>query len=240
MVSNAPKSGSMRGRLQDALLPVSNVTAGEARPSLFHEMEIQMNIRPGASVAGAIAGLLLAGGSAAAAELDYNYAELRYLDTELDAGTVDVDGDGFEVGGSLELTQSVHLFGSFQTLDFGSGIDLSAFEVGGGYVMPLNNGADLVGRLSYIDGEIDTPVGDADDSGFGFSAGLRNMFTPQIEGRAFINYTDLDESGDETSIELAGDYFLNDEIALGASLELGDDVTTWTIGGRWYFGAVRR
>jgi hypothetical protein len=65
------------------------------------------------------------------------------------------------------------------------------------------------------------------------------MFHPQVEGRAFINYVDLDESGDETSVELAGDYFLNDEIALGASLELGDDVTTWTLGARWYFGAVR-
>lgn len=225
--------------MPDALLPVNNGAAGQLNHYFFHGTEMTMQIRPAASVAGAMA-LLLAGGTAATAELDYNYAELRYVDTELDAGGFDADGDGFEVGGSLELTQAVHLFGSFQTLDFGSGIDLSAFEVGGGYVMPLNNGADLIGRLSYIDGEIDTPLGDADDSGFGFSAGMRNMFTPQIEGRAFVNYTDLDESGDETSIELAGDYFLNDEIALGASLELGDDVTTWTLGARWYFGAVRR
>jgi hypothetical protein len=179
-------------------------------------------------------------GTASAAELDYNYAELRYIDTELDAGPFDVDGDGFELGGSMELAQSVHIFGNFQTLDFGSGIDASAFEIGGGYAMPLNNSADLVARLSYIDGEIDTPAGDADDSGFGFSAGARSMFTPQIEGRAFINYVDLDESGDEVSFELAGDYFVNDQIALGASLELGDDVTTWTVGGRWFFGTVRR
>ncbi|HWM30071.1 MAG TPA: hypothetical protein VNQ14_16530 [Woeseiaceae bacterium] len=188
----------------------------------------------------AFAAALLAAGSVVAAELDYNYAELRYVDTELDSGGFDADGDGFKIGGSMELAQSVHLFGNFQTLDFGSGVDVSAFEVGGGYAMPLNNGADLVARLSYIDGEIDFGTGDADDSGFGFAAGFRNMFTPQIEGRAFINYTDLDESGDETSIELAGDYFLNDEIALGASLELGDDVTTWTLGARWFFGAVRR
>jgi hypothetical protein len=106
--------------------------------------------------------------------------------------------------------------------------------------MPLNNGADLVARLSYIDGEIDTPAGDADDSGFGFSAGGRNMFTPQIEGRAFVNYVDLDESGDEVSFEIAGDWFVNEQVALGASLELGDDVTSWTLGARWYFGAVRR
>jgi hypothetical protein len=198
-----------------------------------------MNTRLGQTVA--IAAALAVVGSAAAAELDYNYAELRYIETELDAGPVDVDGDGFEIGGSLELAQSVHIFGNFQTLDFGSGIDVSAFEIGGGYAMPLNTGTDLVARLSYIDGEIDTPGpgGDADDSGFGFSAGARRMFTPQVEGRAFVNYVDLDESGDEVSFEIAGDYFLNDQIALGASLELGDDVTSWTIGARWFFGASR-
>lgn len=200
-----------------------------------------MKPRLGQTVAGLIATTaLLAAGNTMAAELDYNYGELRYIDTELDGAGFDLDGDGFKIGGSMELARSVHIFGNFQTLDFGSGIDLSAFEVGGGYAMPLNNGADLVARLSYIDGEIEAGGFDADDSGFGFSAGLRKMFHPQIEGRAFINYVDLDETGDETSVELAGDYFLNDEIALGASLELGDDVTTWTLGARWFFGAVRR
>lgn len=199
-----------------------------------------MKIRLGQTVAGTIAASLLMAGSASAAELDYNYGELRYIETELDAGPFDVDGDGFEIGGSMELAQSVHIFGNFQTLDFGSGIDASAFEIGGGYAMPLNNGADLVARLSYIDGEIDTPAGDADDSGFGFSAGARNMFTPQIEGRAFVNYVDLDESGDEVSFEIAGDWFVNAQVALGASLELGDDVTSWTLGARWYFGAMSR
>lgn len=200
-----------------------------------------MKRRLGQTVAGTLAAALLLGSGAGAAELDYNYLELRYIDTELDVGPVDVDGDGFQIGGSLELAQSVHAFGSFSSLDFGAGIDLRAFEIGAGYALPLQNGADLVGRLSYIDGKIDGPgSGDEDNNGFGFSAGLRNMFTPQFEGRAFIKYVDLDETGDETSIELAGDYFVNDQLALGASLELGDDVTTWTLGGRWYFGGVRR
>jgi hypothetical protein len=196
-----------------------------------------MRFRLECTIAGLVLPTVLFAGSAAAAELDYDYAELRWLDTELDAGGFDADGDGFEIGGSLELTEEVHLFGNYQTLDFGGGVDASAFEIGGGYVMPLNNGGDLVGRLSYIDGEIDAGPGNFDDSGFGISAGFRNMFHPQIEGRAFVNYADLDESGSETSFEVAGDYFLNDEIALGASLEFGDDVTTWTLGARWFFGA---
>ena len=182
---------------------------------------------------------VLLAGTAVGAGLDYNYAELRWIDTELDTGSIDANGDGFEIGGSLELTEQVHLFGNYRTLDFSRGIDVSAFEIGGGYALPLRNGADLVGRISYIDGEIDVGPTDLDDRGFGLSAGFRNMFHPQIEGRAFVNYVDLDESGSETSFEVAGDYFLNDEIALGASLEFGDDVTTWTLGARWFFGARR-
>lgn len=193
-----------------------------------------MKTRLGQTVAGTIAASLVLAGGAAAAELDYDYAELRYVDTEL----FDADGDGFEIGGALELTPSVHLFGSFQTLDFGPN-DRSAFKVGGGYAMPLNPGTDLVARLFYIDGEIDVGPTDLDDSGFGFSAGARRMFTQRFEGRAFVNYVDLDTTNDEVSFEIAGDFFLNDQVALGASLELGDDVTSWTIGARWYFGAIR-
>ena len=198
-----------------------------------------MRSRLGHTIAGLLLPAALFTGSAAAAELNYDYAELRWVDTELDTRGIDVDGDGFEIGGSLGLTDQVHIFGNYQTLDFGSGVDVSAFQIGGGYAMPLGNGADLIGRLSYIEGEIDAGPANVDDSGFGFSAGFRNMFHPQIEGRAFINYADLDESGSETSFEVAGDYFLNDEIALGASLEFGDDVTTWSLGARWFFGARR-
>lgn len=199
-----------------------------------------MKTRLGQTVVGTVSTALLMAGSAMAAEFDYTYADLRYIDTEIDGGQFNADGDGFELGGSIDVAPSVHIFGRYQALDFGSGIDVSAFQVGGGYAMPLKDGADLVGRLSYIDGKVDTPFGDADDNGFGFSAGIRNLFTPQIEGRAFINYVDLDESGDETSLELAGDYFINDQVSLGASLQLGDDVTSWSLGARWYFGTTRQ
>ena len=199
-----------------------------------------MKKRLGQTLTAAVAANLVFAGASGAAELDYNYAELRWVDSELDGGAFDVDGDGFELGGSMELAQSVHIFGNFRTLDFGPGIDASAFEIGGGYAMPLNNDTDLVARLSYIDGEIDGPGPDIDDSGFGFSAGARRMFTSRIEGRAFVNYQDLDESGSEVGFEIAGDYFLNNQVALGGSLELGDDVTTWTLGARWFFGASGR
>lgn len=199
-----------------------------------------MNRRLGHLVACTSPAFLMLGGAVNASDLNYDYAELRYVDVEIDTdGGNDADGDGFEIGGSYQIADNWHLFGSYQTLDFDFNIDLSTLEIGAGYMVPVNTNTDLVARLAYIDGEIDTGFGDLDDSGLGMSAGFRHLFSPQIEGRAFINYVDLDESGSDTSFELAGDYFFNNQFSGGISLEFGDDATSFSLGGRYYFGNTR-
>ena len=199
-----------------------------------------MNRRLGHLVACAIPAFLMLGGAANASDLNYDYAELRYVDVEIDTdGGNDADGDGFEIGGSYQIADNWHLFGSYQTLDFDFNVDLKTLELGAGYMVPVNTNTDLVARLAYIDGEIDSAFGSVDDSGLGLSAGFRHLFSPQIEGRAFINYVDLDESGSDTSFELAGDYFFNKQFSGGISLEFGDDATSFSLGGRYYFGNTR-
>jgi hypothetical protein len=195
-----------------------------------------MNRRLGQTVV-TLTAVLLSGVSAA--ELNYDYLELRFVDSEIDAGTNDIDGDGIKIGGSYKIADNVHTFGSYQTLDF-NGIDLNAFEIGAGYMKSVAADTDFVARLAYINGEIETGAGDVDDSGFSISAGFRRMLRADIEGRAFINHVNLDESGGDTSLELAGDYFFNDQLAGGLSLEFGDDATTWSLGLRYFFGAPRR
>jgi hypothetical protein len=192
---------------------------------------------PGVCIAAA---LLIITGNALAAELSYDYAELRYVDTEIDGnGGSDLNGDGFELGGSIEIADNIHLFGSYQTLDFDFNVDISTVEVGAGYMRPVASGTDFVARVSYIDAEADTGFATVDDNGFGLSAGFRRLFAQQFEGRAFVNHVDLDDSGDSTSIELAGDYYFNNQFTAGLTLAFGDDETTLGIGGRYYFGARR-
>ncbi|ANO52307.1 hypothetical protein [Woeseia oceani] len=195
-----------------------------------------MKKRLGQTVVLATAATVFAG--AANAELNYDFLELRYVDAELDAGSNDVDGDGFEFGGSYKIADNVHLFGGYQTLDF-DGVDVNALQIGGGYMTAISADTDLVARLSYIDGEVEAGGLDFDDSGFGLSAGFRRMFTPEFEGRIFVNYADLDDSGSDTTLELAGDYYFNNQFAAGLSLDFGDDATSWSIGGRYFFGAGR-
>ena len=196
-----------------------------------------MNRRLGQTAVSVTAALLFAG--TASAELNYDYLELRFVDAEIDAGSNDIDGDGIEFGGSYKIADKVHFFGSYRTLDF-DGVDLNTFRIGAGYMTSIAVDTDFVARVAYIDGEVDTGGRELDDSGFGLSAGFRRMFTPEVEGRAFLNHVDLDESGSETSLELAGDYFFTRQFAAGLALEFGDDATSWSVGGRYFFGGARR
>lgn len=197
-----------------------------------------MNRRLGQTVV-ALAATMVAG-NVLANELKYDYAELRYVDAEVDVAGGDVDGDGFAIDGSFALTDNVHLFGGYQSLDFDFDIDLNAFEIGAGWNQSIRPGTDFVARLSYIDGEVETVIGDADDSGFGLAAGFRHVFMPEFEGAAFLKHTDLDESGGDTTFALQGEYYLTEQFTTGLTLEFGDDATVWGLGVRYYFGDYRR
>jgi len=170
---------------------------------------------------------------APAGDISYNFLRLDYLNTEVDVGPFDVEGDGPELQGSLEVSDMFHLFAGYQSIDFDFGVDGTAYEVGGGYRHSFTPATDFIGTLSYIDVELESSGGDFDDSGLGLSAGIRHLFHDRFEMLGRLNYVDLDDS--TTSVEFRGDYFLTDQWALGGGLELGDDTTTWLIGGRYNF-----
>jgi hypothetical protein len=90
-----------------------------------------------------------------------------------------------------------------------------------------------VSTLRYVRVDFDTPGGSGDDNGFAFSAGARGFLTREIEIRGSVNHINLDSS--DTYLELAGDYYFNDRIAAGLSLEFAGDVDAFTIGARWFF-----
>ncbi|MGB5245201.1 MAG: hypothetical protein WBN34_01520 [Woeseia sp.] len=194
-----------------------------------------MNKRIGLAL-GAVA-LLLQANVAGAQDLSYDYIEARYVDTTIDGnGGGDIDGDGFEFGGSFKIAENYHLFGSFQSIDYDFNLDFTALEIGAGYMLPVAAGTDFVARLAYVNGEVDTVFGDADDSGFAASVGFRQVFLPQLQGAAFIKHINLDESGSDTGLELEGEYFFNNQFSGGLSVEFSDDTTTWGLGARLYFG----
>ena len=158
--------------------------------------------------------------------MDYSYAELGYVDTELDGDGIDVDGDGFALRGSLAVHPNFFVFAGYQDLSFDFGVDASLLEVGGGGHWPLTDKVDIVGKLGIVKAELEVGRFDADDDGFLLGARVRGVVAPKFELEGGFDYRDLDEAGDDTTIVLEGRYFFIEQLSGGLSVSIGDDITS--------------
>src|SRR5262245_53205063 len=138
--------------------------------------------------------------------MSYTYAELGYVDADLDVGNFHVDGDGFALRGSLAVHQNYFVFANYQDLSFDGGVDSSLLE-GGGAHWPLTKTLDLIGKVGITKAELDSGRFDADDDGFLLGARLRGIIAPKVELEAGFDYRDLDEAGDDTTLVFDGRYF---------------------------------
>ncbi len=183
----------------------------------------------------AVAALVLPA-MATATEISYDYVQVAFVSTELDLGPVNVDGDGFNIQGSVSATKNVFVFLDYLDLGFDFGVDASTLELGGGYHKPMSGKVDLIGTIGYARAAVDVPGGPSpSEDGFALSIGLRGNPSEKIEVRGRIVYINLDD--DNTQLELFGDYYVTQAISLGAGVIFDDDTTTWGIGGRLHFGS---
>jgi hypothetical protein len=171
---------------------------------------------------------------AVAQDLDYTFVELSYMDTELDAGPVDVGGDGLGLNGSLSLTDNVFLFAGYETQDYSFGVDASSYDLGAGMHWGLSPQLDLVTDLAWVHAKVETPLGDFDDDGFGLGVGLRSRINDSFELQGGLRYIDMEDS--DTFLSLGGRWHFNEALAAGFGLDINDDATGWTLGLRAGFG----
>lgn len=167
--------------------------------------------------------------------LSYNFVEGFYERVEIDSGITDVDGDGFAIGGSFEIGDMWQVIGSYSTADLDFGLDYDQLMLGGGFHAPVTDNVDLVANFMYVRIDVGGTGGDTDDDGLGMSVGLRGFAAPRLELGGFVDYVDLDDAGDDTSIRGQAWYYLTPDFALGLDISSGDDITTWGLGGRYYF-----
>ena len=184
--------------------------------------------------------LLLAFSASASAEgFSYNYLTLGYGNTDFDF--VGADGDGIGLGGSFAFTPSIHGFASWETVDLDVNIplvgnvsvDTTRLRAGVGYNTGLSDALDMYARLSYEGIDFDVPGGD--DNGYGLGIGVRYRAMDELELNAGIKYVDYSDLGDDTGVEVGGVYNFNDTWSLGLRGEFSDDVSTYTVSGRFYF-----
>ncbi|MCK5770361.1 outer membrane beta-barrel protein [Algiphilus sp.] len=167
--------------------------------------------------------------AAGAAGINYNYADLRYVDAD-DAG---LDGVAGEVSGLV--ADQLFVRGGVSLLsDDGFDADTVSGELG--YRHPLSGDVELQASAGLVHGEIDTPFGSEDDTGFLLTGGARAMLTPDIELETTLLYQDLFDDSD-LDARIGGLFHLNPRWALGASYQV--DAELLALGGRFNFGHLR-
>lgn len=183
------------------------------------------------------AAALLALPALSQAEFNYTTAEANYLlDVEVDLGGADVDGDGLGVGGSYEIAENFFIGGSYEDFDLDFDISGDWLEFGGGYFHELNPDLDFVATLNFVDVELSSNFGSADDDAIALGGGIRTQLSDSIQVDAMLEYYSFDEGDSDTSLDLRGRWYINPEFAVQLRMNLGADVETIAVGVRGEFG----
>lgn len=175
---------------------------------------------------------------AMAGDLSYNYVQAGYGWLTLDDDLIgDLDGDGFNINGSVEVGENWYIFAGYSNTGFDYGIDLDELGVGVGFHAPISARADFFATVAYISAEVSASgFGSADEDGYGISVGLRGMATDKVELTGALAYADLGDGADGTSIGGTALYNFTDNFAAGIDVGFEEDVTAYGIVGRLYFG----
>ena len=176
--------------------------------------------------------------SVLAEQPSYNYVQIGYQKIEVDEvfPGVDVDGDGFGIAASLEVGDSLHIFGGYSQADFDFDVDIDQLNFGLGYHTGISDSLDFVAELSWIRAEADFAGFSDDEDGYGASIGLRGFAGRSVELVGMIDYVDIGSGSGDTSVEGALRYYFSPRFALDINAGTGDDVTTYGAGFQLYFG----
>ena len=143
---------------------------------------------------------------------------------------ITLDSFSTRLAGSYELNDSIFVFAEIEDSDFDDApVDIEAHQFGIGIHTPLSDTSDLVGSISYYEGEIEGGGETIEGDGYVLNITFRSK-VDAIEVYAEVSYSDLDaessfteDLGSETDTTwgVGGLYSLSDTIQLG--LGLGED-----------------
>ena len=170
-------------------------------------------------------------GHAIATDLPYNYVEANYfIDVKAKGVGITVGGDGFGIGGSVELAPNILLLGEVAQFSLDNARNIDYFMVGGGYVMRLSQQFDLIGSAQLGREKVS---GFSGDSGYRLAIGARAVIQPNLEAFGRLAFEDFDGSG--TFIEGGAMYSLTDQFSVGGKARFGGGLRTISIQGRFSF-----
>ena len=125
--------------------------------------------------------------------------------------------------------------GEYQTADMDFGVDLNILELAAGYHTPLSDQLDLTAQLGYVDAEVESGLGSADDDGFMIGAGVRGALSDSVELNGGIDYIDFDQGGSETRASAGFLFSLTEALTVGAEASFWDDINVYQLNLRFDF-----
>ncbi|MEL6870276.1 MAG: hypothetical protein AAFO81_10790 [Pseudomonadota bacterium] len=168
-------------------------------------------------------------------DLSYDFLEYRYQEAELDFNDFEIDGDGYQFNGALEISDSLHLFGGFDKLTFDDDVELQTRVLGIGWAFDLSARTDIVLRAGVVDAEFEDPQFRQTADGAVFSIGVRSFVRDDIELYGNLNRFQFDDIDDEESTTIGLDFYFSESFAVGPAINWIEDTTTWSLGGKFYF-----
>ncbi len=178
----------------------------------------------------------------------YTYlgAGYEWTDTKCAVRPEDERIEGYIVEGSLGIFRFLHLLGEYSDGDSdftnpNTGAskerDFTCYRLGLGGSYGLTDTVDIVGRVYYVDTEIDgrlTP-NDLDDDGYEAEGLLRIMASEKTEVHVGFSFTELSDI-DDRDVRIGLVYNLTPMVALGFGGIVFDDDTGFNAGVRVYLG----
>jgi hypothetical protein len=177
-----------------------------------------------------------AGNETLAGNFKYTFAELDFCgrydnDSNAEAAGLHIRGSYAFENVQSGFLRKTFVLASLSRLD--DEVEFDEWEVGGGYVHPVNDKLDLVGTFSLLHQEIDAGAADDDETGFEIAGGGRMWVAAQIEVDGRLIYRDVFD--DDLGLGIGGRYHANPQLSLGADVELIGDIEEYRVGIRWSF-----
>lgn len=190
---------------------------------------------------------------------EYTFVDLGYewVDVKYAVRAPGARHSGVKIGGSLGITDWLHVYGEYFDGDFDdytlasgdgfSDIDSTAFHVGVGLAYPLTSTWDAVLRVAYVDSELEGAVIPAaggpvaglavDDDGYQVEGLVRGIISDRAEVNFGYAYTEFDSSDiSNADVTVALFYSLTDLIQVKARGVIFDNDTGLELGVRVRLG----
>lgn len=184
---------------------------------------------------------LLAAGTAAAVEPQWNYGQIGWI--QGDGLENDGESDGFKVDGSIGFLENYHFQLSYEDGtfdDYSNDTDWDGYSVKLGYheAISASGNTQIIANINYFDIDFDEDGGEGYSSstdGYGLGFGLRSMISERVELEGMINWikgnwdpdwSSNDEDYTDTSLTVGGRYHWMPSLSTGITLSINGSGST--------------